>query len=368
MDLKTETSLQTEINPSEPERLSRRQAVLRLGFTFVVSALGGYLAFLLQIPSPWLLGGMLAVSVSVAGLKAPFHIPTPVRSTAFVLVGMTMGTAADPSFLDAIQAWPVTLLGSVMSGLFITFCVALVLHMTFGWQKDAAFFASVPGALTAVLAAAAERGAQIAPIMTVQILRIYVLIIAAPILVDVLANPSASTLETSVNHAPLFEIAWVLVLSALGGLLAHRLKIPAGFLIGAFVVSLTVHVAGFASGIPPDSVLIPAYILIAAVIGMRIKQISMRDLPQLMLAASLAVIVGLIITFVFAYALSEWSGTDLAQMLLAYAPGALEIMIILSFTLGLDPTFVAIHQLVRFCAMAFMMSLIALFISRSNRI
>jgi hypothetical protein len=48
----------------------------------------------------------------------------------------------------------------------------------------------------------------------------------------------------------------------------------------------------------------------------------------------------------------------LNQLLIAFAPGALEVMIILAFVLGLDPTFVAAHHLVRFIGIALTLPLL----------
>lgn len=58
----------------------------------------------------------------------------------------------------------------------------------------------------------------------------------------------------------------------------------------------------------------------------------------------------------------------LNQLLLAYAPGALEIMIILAFILELDPAFVAVHHLVRFIGIALMLPLLVrLFLRRGQQ-
>ena len=52
-----------------------------------------------------------------------------------------------------------------------------------------------------------------------------------------------------------------------------------------------------------------------------------------------------------AYSVSSWIGLPFGQLLLAYAPGGLEAMIMMAFILDLDPAFVAAHQLVRYIGM-----------------
>lgn len=309
---------------------------------------------------------MVVVSVGTLALNAPFHMPKKVENTAFLFVGMTMGSGADPSFLAAISNWPLTLLAAVLSGFVITLCVSGWLYAVFGWQRDAAFFAAVPGALMAVLEAAANRGTDVGPVITVQLLRLYLLILAAPLLVDLLTEPASGGLMGAAEQASWFQLAWVFGLSALGGISAHLIGFPVGYLLGSFAVSLTLHVAGLAKGIPPDQILIPAYIAISAMVGMRIKTVDRRSIPTFAIAAISAVIIGLAITALSAVVLAHWTAIPFTQLLLAFAPGALEIMIILSFSLELDPTFVAIHQLVRFCAVALMMSLLIAFPGRKK--
>lgn len=367
MVIKTKKSLSIETKPLTAEhQLSPFEACWRLALTLLVAAIGGGVAYALTIPSPWLLGGMFTVGAATLAFKAPFHLPKKVETAAYLFIGMTMGSGADPSFLDAIWHWPLSLLAAILSGFVITACVGWWLHFIFAWRRDVAFFAAVPGALMAVLEAATDRGTDLGPVITVQILRLYVLILAAPLLVDLLSEPVNSGFMGSATEAAWFELGWVFALSALGGIGAHIIGVPVGFLLGSFAVSLTLHVAGFTQGVPPQEILIPAYIAISALVGLRIKQLELNNILKFALAAVSAVLVGFLITVILAFLLAQGTGMPLTQLLLAFAPGALEIMIILAFTLDLDPTFVAIHQLVRFCAVALMMSLLILVSRRAS--
>jgi len=61
--------------------------------------------------------------------------------------------------------------------------------------------------------------------------------------------------------------------------------------------------------------------------------------------------VGFGISLVAAYVVANWIDLPFGQLLLAYAPGGLEAMIMMAFILDLDPAFVAAHQLVRYIGM-----------------
>ena len=70
--------------------------------------------------------------------------------------------------------------------------------------------------------------------------------------------------------------------------------------------------------------------------------------------------------------LAAWmTGLDLLKLLLAFAPGGLEAMVVLAFALDLDPAFVAAHHLARFLLIAlcapFVIKAFGLSTSRGDR-
>ena len=67
----------------------------RLLLTAVLGAAGGGLFAWLGLPAAWLAGAMAATAVAaLAGL--PVAMPAPVRNTAFVLLGVSMGASVTP--------------------------------------------------------------------------------------------------------------------------------------------------------------------------------------------------------------------------------------------------------------------------------
>ncbi|MDH3741291.1 MAG: AbrB family transcriptional regulator, partial [Hyphomicrobiales bacterium] len=62
------------------------------------------------------------------------------------------------------------------------------------------------------------------------------------------------------------------------------------------------------------------------------------------------------------------TGLPLLATLLAFAPGGLEVMTILAFALGVNPAFVATHQLVRFVSLNLSMPFASqLFLTRDDK-
>ena len=69
-----------------------------------------------------------------------------------VLAGVVMGAGITPEALAAVVAYPVSIGLLVAAIVVVTFACAQFLMRVHGWRRDDAILASLPGALTAVLA------------------------------------------------------------------------------------------------------------------------------------------------------------------------------------------------------------------------
>ena len=73
--------------------------------TFALGGAGGWVLAQVGAPAPWLTGSMLVVAVAaLSGL--PLAMPTWIRTLAFVLLGISIGSAVTPEALGEVQAWP----------------------------------------------------------------------------------------------------------------------------------------------------------------------------------------------------------------------------------------------------------------------
>jgi uncharacterized membrane protein AbrB (regulator of aidB expression) len=73
-----------------------------------LGGLGGAAAAWVQLPLPWMIGAMMAVTAaSVAGL--PVALPVPLRSAMVVILGVMLGSSFTPAILDRLGDWAVSL-------------------------------------------------------------------------------------------------------------------------------------------------------------------------------------------------------------------------------------------------------------------
>jgi membrane AbrB-like protein len=145
----------------------------------------------------------------------------------------------------------------------------------------------------------------------------------------------------------------VLVVASGGaGWLAYRFRMPGGLIVGAMAASGVLHGGGWVHAFLPVPVAICSFIVMGAMIGTRLGGADIRQLARLGLVGIGALLIGTTVGFLFA-ALVAWAlNLRLADVVIAYAPGAIEAMTIIAFALHLDPVFVGVHHLARFTFMS----------------
>ncbi|MGY1591052.1 AbrB family transcriptional regulator [Geodermatophilus sp. SYSU D00708] len=152
-------------------------------FCAVCLLAGVPLARLLRIPVPALLGPMLvATGLDLSGLSRGAEVPTALGLAAFLLIGLTVGLNFTRDSLRTVgRALPLAL--AIILGL-IAACAGLgaVLTVTTDASALDAYLATTPGGLYAVLATAQDGGADATFVLAVQVLRLFVMLLSAPLL------------------------------------------------------------------------------------------------------------------------------------------------------------------------------------------
>ena len=151
-------------------------------------AVGGALvARRLHVPAGTLLGPMLvAGGLTLAGVE--FAVPPALRELAFALIGLQVGLRFTLGTVKLLGRLIIPVLGALF-GLLIG-CAGLAVLLV--WTTDVSFrdayLATTPGGLYAVLAVAVGAGANTTFILAVQILRLLVAVLLAPLAVRRIAR------------------------------------------------------------------------------------------------------------------------------------------------------------------------------------
>jgi uncharacterized protein len=175
---------------------SLADAALLLG----CSAAGGLaIARLVRLPAGVVLGPMLvAAALTLAGLPFAKPLPTWVQNAAFAAIGLQVGLRFTPDAMRAAGRALVPGLVAIAGLLAGCGLLALVLAPLADVSTLDAYLATTPGGLYAVLATAVGSGANTTFVLAVQVLRLFVMLLAAPVLARWLVHgrPAARTLAS----------------------------------------------------------------------------------------------------------------------------------------------------------------------------
>jgi len=331
-----------------------------------VAALGGLIFHVLNIPAAWLSGAMMAVVVwGALGRARP--MARPLVDLAMVISGATMGAAITPEALSAMSRYPLSLLLLTIGVVGIAGASTMWLTRMSGWKREDAVLASVPGALSTVLAIAADRKADVGSIAVVQSVRLLVLILVLPSIVVFIGGGDGSMLlgqGQPIANAPDFALTLVGGLAL--GLVFERLRVTAALLLGATVVSTMLHVTNTAPGVVPPVVATGGLVLIGAFVGERFRTLNGEALKRTIPAALGSCLISMVVAALFAGVTMVLVRVGLGDALVAFAPGGLEAMMVLAVILGLDPLYVGTHHLARFLGIAFALPLVMMGLRRGS--
>jgi membrane AbrB-like protein len=119
-------------------------------------------------------------------------------------------------------------------------------------------------------------------------------------------------------------------------------------MFGAMMASSVLHGTGWVHGTLPQWAYITALVGIGSLIGSRFGKISPRTILSHVWAALGSFTVAIAISAVFVTIIALTTTVKLSDVVVAFAPGAMDAMLALALTLHIDPVFVGAHHLSRF--------------------
>ena len=333
-----------------------------LATTLAIALAGGGVFWLLGLPAGWLAGAMLAVTAaSLAGVAT--RVPDWLRQAIFVLLGVQIGSAVSWDTIVHIGNWPVSMVVMAATVGAVTAASYVYYRRAAGWPPVAALLGGIPGAFSMVMALAEAHKSDVPSIAVVQCIRLFFLIAVLPLVMTAAGLHGLDTAADAQDMSPA-SLALVIAAGAVAGMAAHRLGVPAGLILGAAAASSGLELAGLAEGAMPDWVLVPAFVVLGAMIGTRFTQFSLGRLKGLAGVGLASFLLAFAVSAAGAFASSALTGIEPALTLIAFAPGGLETMTIMAFALGLDPAFVAAHQVGRYFLLSFAMPMAAMWAAR----
>jgi uncharacterized protein len=329
------------------QNLPSRSEIFRVLETIAIGTAGGLLFLWANLPGGLISGAMIAVGIAaLAGRK--LHLPPILAQTVLLLLGITLGSLVSRQLIQHMSAYPLTIGLLALATFCSTFGSSLYLQRVHGWDQTSALLAGSPGALSQITVLAAERGADVAGIAVVQTLRVIILTAALPLMLVLTGvAPSTPAMLAAEVASPLGLIA--LIAASVGVAVALRLmKFPASWMFGAMLASSVLHGTGLVEGGLPPWMRNIALVGIGALIGTRFARMRLKTLLAHVNAGLGSFAVAIAVSAVFVTVIVLTTNVHLADIVVAFAPGAMDAMLALALTLHIDPIFVGAHHLSRF--------------------
>jgi membrane AbrB-like protein len=331
-------------------KASVSQKILRTAESLLIGAVGGLLFDAARFPGGWLAGSMAFAAVAALAGRT-IYVPAVVARAASVVMGITIGCAVTPDTLRGMTAWPVSIVMVAVSAAAVTVATFTYLTRVHRWNAVTSIYASIPGGLAQVMALAAEEGRRcdIRAVAIVQTVRVVILTVVVPVALSFAGHTGVARRPASAVTAADAPLAFAALVAAstAGALGLTWVGFPGGLLFGPLAVSAALHGTGLMTLTMPQWLGTAAMVGLGTLAGGRFTGLGFRLLLWYLGAALGAFAVSLAVTAVICIAVTLAVPIPVGDIVVAYAPGAVDAMMILALALNLDPVFVGAHHVAR---------------------
>ncbi|MGD9769277.1 MAG: AbrB family transcriptional regulator [Pseudolabrys sp.] len=317
-----------------------------MAWTLAAGVAGGFVARLVHLPLPWLLGPLVTImALSLAGVRLRL-LPWG-RPAGTIVVGASIGL----QFTTTVLLKLLTLLPLMIGAGFVSTLIGAVGGLIYmrltGVDRCTAFFATVPGGVIETTTLAPHYGAQLEPIMVAQTTRVALIVVFAPFLVVSLVGANGQNPLLAIPVAPWLPVLAMLAVSGIVSGLLSRVRSPSAFLLPPLFIATLCSGLGLIEGRMPDLLLIAAQVVIGSSLGAQFRPEFLTRLFGMLCAASVVLLFsGGLMTLIAAG--TAWAiGYSIPTMVLASAPAGLAEMVLTGKLLGLDATVITGFQLTR---------------------
>ena len=326
----------------KPALQAEKLSIGRRLLTLAAASLGGYAAFWLAIPLPWVLGAMLGTAIVMllgVGAKQPIQG----RRVAQITIGTALGLTFTQEIIRQVASlghW--MLLGAAFS-IALTMLFSRVIQRLAGLDGPTAIYAVAVGASAEMALQAQKSGADGAQVASAHAIRIILVVSLA----SVVAHYSGEKAGAYISAATPV-LSWPLVLlfvflAPLCGWLADRVRMPNAWLLGPVLMAGCFAASGVTARMFPTA-LVAAQILIGWSLGQHMTRRFFVKSPRMLASSALVTLSMLAICVLLAWSLSKTGSISLLTAFLAVAPGGTAEMAIIAKTFGIGaPIVTAFH-------------------------
>lgn len=350
-----------------PFAVPPRRAFIEVAETLLIALTGGLTFTLLGLPASLISGSVLAVATA-ALLGRPVKVPLALARVCYVVVGILLGTVVTPGTLRGVAAWPASIVLLMLASVGMMLATSTYLRVVHRWDRLSALMGASPGSMAQVIALSTELGGDLRAIAIVQTVRVLLLVIGLPngLALFGLAVPSVAPVRGPADLSVLGQMILLAAVASAFAVAIQRLRFPGGLLFGAMAGSAVLHGTGTVNAALPWWLGSAAVVILGGLVGSRFAGTTFRSLVGLLGAAFGSFAVAMVVATFFVLIVIYFYPFPIANVVIAFAPGAQDTMMVLALALHLDPVYVGAHHLVRFLVVTFSIAAAARRIARQK--
>jgi membrane AbrB-like protein len=289
------------------------------------------------------------------------QVPAPLTRVCFVLTGILLGAIVTPETLKGIAIWPLSVAMLVVATIGMIAATTSYLRYVHGWDWASAFLGASPGAMAQVIALSAEFKADLRGVAIVQVMRVLLIMIGLPGALALFGFAAGSMIGAPepAGGSSLMELGVLVAASTAAAILLRWIKFPGGLMFGAMAASAILHGTGWVHAVLPWWLGGAAVITMGAVAGSRFANTRWRTVVDYLGAAIGSFAAAIATAACFVALVVTLLPFRIADVVIAFAPGAQDQMMLLALALTLDPVYVGAHHLARWLVCTFSLAIFA---------
>ena len=321
----------------------RLHALLPPAGALTIALAAALLCDALHTPLPWMIGPMVAIAaVRIGGVRVT--APRGGRQAGQWIIGTALGLYFTPAVVERVGAIVWLLVVGALFAIALGYVCGYLLSTLGGTDRTTAVFASVPGGAAEMTVLSERFGARVDQVAAAQSLRILIVVVTIPSIYAALKLHGADPFLPGASEVRWPALAALLAATAAGGFAMQRLDAPNAFVLGALAVAIPLTAGEFTASAVPRWLIDAAQLLLGCALGSRFNRSFLKRAPRFVGAVTISVVVAMILSALFAFALASITGIHPATLVLATAPGGIAEMAVTAKVLELGvPLVTAFH-------------------------
>ncbi len=335
--------------------------------TLAIALAGGLTFTFLGLPAGLVSGSVAAVAAAALAGR-PMKVPLALARSCYVIVGILLGAVVTPETLRGVTTWPASIGLLMLCSIVMMIATMSYLRVVHRWDPLSALLGASPGAMAQVIALSAELGGDLRAIAIVQTVRVLLIVIGLPngLALFGLVVPAVAVARGPADFSVLGQMIVLAAVSIACAVAFLRLRFPGGLLFGAMAGSAILHGSGYIHAVLPWWIGSASVIALGALVGSRFANTPPRMLIGFLGAAFGSFAVSMAVATAFILIVARLFPFPIANIVIAFSPGAQDTMMVLALALHLDPVYVGAHHLARFLVVTFSVAVGARRIARQK--